>query len=189
MASPRKFGITDHSFLFMRAVSFSPQRTSALIIYGEAVTSRVTGLSSSKKGFARILVAVDGSEVSMRAAEQAVRIARQDGAQLHALHVVRVPAFEVPGGLANYFENARKDARKWMKDVEAIATAHGIGVKTEVVVGAYSVVDAILGYAETVGADLIVTGTRGQTPSRRMLLGSVADGLVEFASCAVLVIR
>ncbi len=145
--------------------------------------------SLGTRGFTRIIVAVDGSEVSLRAAEHATRIAKQDGAELVALHVVPVPPFEVKGDLADIYASARRDAKKWMKDVEDIATRSGIGVKTEVVVGAYSVVDAILGYAETVKADLIVTGTRGTTPSRRMLVGSVADGLVEYAACAVLVIR
>jgi nucleotide-binding universal stress UspA family protein len=130
----------------------------------------------SKSGFSKIIVAVDGSEVSLRAADHAARIAKQDGAGLIALH-------------ADSYANARKDAKKWMKDVEDIAMRNGIGVKTEVLVGAYSVVDAILGYAETTKADLIVTGTRGRTPSKRIVVGSVASGLVEYASCAVLVIR
>ncbi len=145
--------------------------------------------STGKKGFTRIVVAVDGSEVSLRGAEHAARIARQDGAELLALHVVPAPQFELQGGLADNYANARRNAKKWMKDVEEIAARHGIGVKTEIVVGAYSVVDAILGYAETMKADLIVTGTRGTTPSRRILVGSVASGLVEYSGCAVLVIR
>ena len=145
--------------------------------------------SPTKKGFDRILVAVDGSEVSMRAAEHGARIARQDGAEFLALHVVPVPPFEVQGELADHYDNARRNAKKWMKDVEEIAARHGIGAKTEVVVGAYSVVDAIIGYAETVGVDLIVSGTRGKTPSRRMLVGSVARGLIEYSSCAVFVVR
>ncbi|MGH9917769.1 MAG: universal stress protein [Nitrososphaerales archaeon] len=142
-----------------------------------------------KKGFSRIVAAVDGSEVSIRAAGHAARIARQDGAELLALHVVPAPAFETKGELADSYADARKAARKWMKEVEDAAGRNGIGIKTEIVVGAYSVVDAILGYAETVKADLIVTGTRGTTPSRRILVGSVASGLVEYAACAVLVIR
>jgi nucleotide-binding universal stress UspA family protein len=146
--------------------------------------------STSKKSFIRIIVAVDGSAVSMRAVEHAARIAKQDGAELLALHVVPAPPFEVQGGLADIYANARKDAKKWMKEVEDIAVRNGIGaVKIEVVVGAFSVVDAILGYAETVKADLIVTGTRGTTPSRRILVGSVASGLVQYAGCAVLVVR
>ena len=143
----------------------------------------------SKKGFSRIIVAVDGSEVSMRAAEHAARIAKQDGAELVALHVVPVPPFEVQGELADSYAKARNNAKKWMREVEDVASSNGIGVKTEVIVGAYSVVDAIVGYAETTKADLIVTGTRGTTPSKRIVVGSVASGLVEYSGCAVLVIR
>ena len=145
--------------------------------------------STGKKSFTRIVVAVDGSEVSLRAAEHAAHIARQDGAELLAFHVVPAPQFEIQGELADNYANARRNAKKWMREVEEIAARNGVGVKTEIVVGAYSVVDAILGYAETMKADLIVTGTRGTTPSRRILVGSVASGLVEYSGCAVLVIR
>lgn len=141
------------------------------------------------KGFSKVVVAVDGSEVSMRAAGHAVRIARQDGAELVALHIVPAPQFELKGELADNYANARKNAKRWLKDVEDMGATNGIGLKTEILVGAYSVADALLGYAETVKADLIVTGTRGTTPSRRILLGSVASALVEYASCAVLVVR
>lgn len=132
---------------------------------------------------------MDGSEVSLRAAEHAVRIAKQDGAQLLALHVVPTPPFEVTGGLVDYYNNARRESKKWLREVEVIAEGLGLPAKSETIVGALSVVDAIIGYAETSSVDLIVTGTRGRTPSSRMHIGSVASGLVEFASCAVLVIR
>lgn len=141
------------------------------------------------EGFRRILVAVDGSEVSARAAEHAVRIAKQDGAQLVALHVVPSPSFEVAGGLMGYYDSARKDSKRWLGEIEKIAEARGVLLKTETVVGAYSVVDTIIGYAETNSVDLIVSGTRGRTPSARLRVGSVASGLVEYAGCAVLVIR
>lgn len=139
--------------------------------------------------FRRIIVAVDGSPVSLRAAAHAARLARNDGAELVALHVVPSPPSQLPGEVADYFERARRDANAWMKEVESVATESGVALKRDVVVGAYSVVDAVLGYAETVDADLIVTGTRGRTPSRRILVGSVASGLVEYATCAVLVVR
>ena len=142
-----------------------------------------------KGGFSKILVAVDGSDVSMRAVDHAARIAAEDGAQLLALHVVASPQFEVPGELADYYDAARLNAKKWLKEVETIAASHGVGLKYEVLVGAYSVVDAILGFAEWMGTDLVVTGTRGRTQTGRILMGSVASGLVEYANCPVLVIR
>jgi len=143
----------------------------------------------AKLGFKKVLVAVDGSDVSMRAVQYASRIAKCDGADLYALHVIPAPQVEIEGELADYYDQARRPAKKWMKDVEGIAASHGLGIRTEILVGAYSVVDAILGYAESTSADLIVTGTRGRTPHRRMLMGSVASALVEYASCPVLVVR
>ncbi len=139
--------------------------------------------------FRRILVAVDGSAVSLRAVDHAARLARSDGAELIALHVVPAPPAQVPGEVADYFDRARKDAGVWMKDVETLAIEHGVPLRRDVVVGALSVADAVLGYAETVNADLIVTGTRGRTPSQRILVGSVASALVEYAACPVLVVR
>ncbi len=144
---------------------------------------------SHRDGFKRILVAVDGSEVSVRAAQHAARLAKQDNALLFALHVVPTPPFEATGELGEYYNIARRETKKWMKDIEAIGDAHGVAIKTDTVVGAYSVIDTIIGYAETAAVDLVVTGTRGRTPSQRMRLGSVASGLVEYAGCAVLVIR
>jgi len=149
----------------------------------------VQSMSSHRQGFKRVLIAVDGSEVSLRAVEHASRIAKQDGAQLVALHVVAAPPFETVGELGEYYNIARKEAKKWMKEAEGMAEAQGLTLRSEVIVGAYSVVDAIIGYAESNSVDLIVSGTKGRTPSARTLLGSVASGLVEYAGCAVLVIR
>lgn len=142
-----------------------------------------------RQGFRKILVAIDGSEVALRAAEHAVRIARQDGGQLFALHVVQSPSSEMTGELGEYYNIARRDAKKWLKEVETLAESHGVPVKTDTIVGAFSVVDTLIGYAESSSVELIVSGTRGRTPSSRMRLGSVASGLVEYSSCAVLVVR
>jgi nucleotide-binding universal stress UspA family protein len=144
---------------------------------------------AAKSGFRRILVAVDGSEVSMKAVDNAARIARYEGASLTALHVIPTPGFEISGQLADYYEQARKPAKKWMKEVENVAAVHGLSIRTETLVGALSVIDAILGYAENQSVDLIVTGHRGRTQSNKLLLGSVAAGLVEYAECPVLMIR
>lgn len=143
----------------------------------------------SREKFRRLIVAVDGSSVAQRAVTHAVRLAKHDGAELIALHIVPAPSSEVPGELADYYDQARKNARRWMQEVEVVAQEAGVRFKSDVIVGASSVVDAILGYAETVAADLIVTGTRGRTPSRRILVGSVASALVEYATCPVLVVR
>ena len=144
---------------------------------------------ASKSGYKRILVAVDGSEVSLKAVDHAARLAKLEGASLTALHVIPTPQFEITGEIADYYEQAKKPAKKWMKDVENAAALHGMGIRTETLVGAYSILDAILGYADNQSIDLLVTGHRGRTQSNRLLMGSVASGLVEYAQCPVLVVR
>ena len=142
-----------------------------------------------RDGFRKILVALDGSDVSMRALSHAARISKEDGADLYAVHVVPSPPFEYSGEIADYFDQARRASALWMRDVEVEAAKHGVSVRTETIVGASSVVDTIVGYADSISCDLIVTGTRGRTPSTRVLVGSIASGLVEAARCPVLVVR
>lgn len=144
---------------------------------------------SDGTSFRKILVAVDGSEVSMRALSHAVRMAKEGGSELYAVHVVPSPPFEYQGEVADYFDQARSSAARWMKGVEGEAAKLNLSVRTEVVVGASSVVDTIIGYADTISADLIVTGTRGRTPSTHVQVGSVAIGLVQAARCPILVVR
>jgi nucleotide-binding universal stress UspA family protein len=143
----------------------------------------------ARDSFRHILVAVDGSDVSFLALAHASRIAKADGAELYAVHVVPSPSFEYTGELADYYDQARHSSIRWMKEVENAAAKLGIGIRTETIVGASSVVDTIIGYADSISCDLIVAGTRGRTPSTRMLIGSVASGLVAAAKCPVLVVR
>lgn len=142
---------------------------------------------TQKLTYKRILVAVDGSEVSLKAVDRAARIAKDEGGSLTALHVVASPQFE--SALADYYEDARRSAKKWMKEVESVAALHNLTIKTEILVGAYSILDAIIAYAENQSTDLIVSGTRGRTQSAKLLVGSVASGLVEYANCSVLIVR
>jgi nucleotide-binding universal stress UspA family protein len=52
-----------------------------------------------------------------------------------------------------------------------------------------SVVPAIVEYAEKNRVDLIVTGTKGRSGFTKLLLGSVASGVVTYASCPVMVVK
>jgi nucleotide-binding universal stress UspA family protein len=70
-----------------------------------------------------------------------------------------------------------------------MAAEYGVKVSSETLLNVASVVDAIAEYARSHGADLIVIGTRGRTGMKRMLLGSVASGVVAHSTCPVLVVR
>jgi nucleotide-binding universal stress UspA family protein len=64
-----------------------------------------------------------------------------------------------------------------------------VRVKTDVIDSPLQVVAAIVNYSDHEKADLIVIGTRGRSGISKMLLGSVASGVVAYASCPVVVVK
>jgi nucleotide-binding universal stress UspA family protein len=64
-----------------------------------------------------------------------------------------------------------------------------VSVKTYVIIGITSVVKEIVQYAHKKKIDMIVIGSRGMTGFKKLLLGSVASGIVTYSHCPVLVIK
>lgn len=72
---------------------------------------------------------------------------------------------------------------------KGIAAAEEVDIEGNTVETGGSVVKAIIDFAEGAGADLIVLGTRGTSGMPKLMLGSVAAGVVSFAHCPVLAVR
>ena len=115
----------------------------------------------------KILVAVDGSETSSKAAEMAIDLAEKHGADLIPLYIV---APNINFNQAFYF--AEENGQKIVDEVKNKALAKNLNVQTEVLMDVGSVPKAIVEYAEKNTANLIVLGTRGISGIKRMLLGS-----------------
>jgi nucleotide-binding universal stress UspA family protein len=132
----------------------------------------------------RILVAVDGSKPAEYAIDKAIDFAKKYGAELSALYVIppNVPLNELEGV-------ARKTGQKHLDKLKRKAAKKNLKVKTEIVVGITSTVKEIVEYAEKKKIDIIVVGSRGLSGFKRMLLGSVASGVVTYAHCPVLVVK
>ncbi len=151
--------------------------------------------------FAKILVCVDGSESSMRAADYAIEIAKKHDANLVSIYVIvsqlgyaySSGAFGLvtPSAINELLDKSKKEARKWFDEVEKKAAMQDVRVKTEMVASPSSIVPAIVDYADKNKIDLIVTGTRGRRRSgfAKLLLGSVASGIVTYANCPVMVVK
>ena len=151
--------------------------------------------------FAKILLCVDGSESSMKAADYAIEMAKKHESQMISLHVVvsqlgyaySSGAFGLitPNAINELLDKSKQEARKWFDEIEKKATAVGVKVKTEMVASPTSIVPAIVDYAEKNEVDLIVTGTKGRRRSgfAKLLLGSVASGVVTYANCPVMVVK
>lgn len=69
------------------------------------------------------------------------------------------------------------------------AEQRNVRVKTDVIDSPLSVAAAIVNYSDHEKADLIVIGTRGRSGIGKMLLGSVASGVVTYAPCPVVVVK
>lgn len=159
------------------------------------------GLQASERVFRRILVAVDGSESSSRAAKIAVRLAKRNKAELIVVSVVPrptyaftpIPAAGVPSvpmiGLSDYYRYASKESEQWVDEAVSLVKGQDVKVRKRVLKGAASVVKSITDYAEAQNVDLIVVGTKGSGGFKRLLLGSVSSGVVSHALSSVLVVK
>jgi nucleotide-binding universal stress UspA family protein len=123
-----------------------------------------------------LLVPVDGSASSVRAAAVAADLARQWDADVVVLHVVSIPqSLVVVAGLdqhlvEEYVEQLGADALAGALDV---FNAASVGAEVKIETGAPA--ETILFEAERLGADLVVMGKRGLGQVRGLLLGSVSD--------------
>ena len=67
--------------------------------------------------------------------------------------------------------------------------AEAAGVKAETFVGEAEAYEAITKLAKEQKADMIVLGSHGRTGLRRLLMGSVAEKVIGYAPCPVLVVK
>jgi nucleotide-binding universal stress UspA family protein len=142
----------------------------------------------------KIIVPLDGSEFSFRAAKYAVNIARLTGGEIICVHaVVDLPYIEYIGPgivtINRYMDEAKKHTEEWFSQVKAMAAKEDIKITSNTIFNLPSVAESIISYAAEQKADLIVIGTRGRSGLKRLVLGSVASGVVAHASCPVLVVR
>ena len=138
--------------------------------------------------YQQILVPTDGSPAAESAVEQAVSLAKQYDATIHALYIVDTSAYSTLEAGAEVIINAlEEEGEQAVAEIEAAATEAGVDVKTTVSAGtAYR---SILEYAGNNGIDLIVMGTHGRRGLDRYLLGSVTERVVRTAKMPVLTVR
>ncbi len=146
----------------------------------------------------KILVAVDGSESSLRAADYAIQLAaKEDNALVILLNILGIstakqvassiilaPTF----GLKEY-ERYKRGAKKWLDKISKRFEEKGIQTIVEIVGGPLPATSSIVNYAENQNVDLIVVGTRGKSGIKKLLLGSVASSVVTHAGSNVLVVK
>jgi nucleotide-binding universal stress UspA family protein len=136
----------------------------------------------------------------MKAVDYAINIAKKYESELIALHVLysqigfafyteTATGLITPNSINELTEQAKKEAEKWFDEIQEKCKNAKLQVKTEAVITAISVVEAIISYSEKENVDLIVIGSRGRSAFRKLILGSAASGIMTFAHCPVMVIK
>lgn len=139
----------------------------------------------------KIVVATDGSETSNRAVDFAIGLAKKYGSRLLILHVLNLalPPDLLPHTTGKLFEEDRRKARLLLEHAQKRATDNGVDSTAELVEDHMRPYGEIILCAEREGADLIVVGTRGRGGFTKLLLGSVASGVVTYSPTPVLVVK
>lgn len=139
----------------------------------------------------KILLPVDGSEVSLKAVRVAIDLLRKGLTGSVVLANVQEPAnlYEMvtaPDG-ATLERVSTEAAMDILREAEAILTKAGLVYEREIASGdpAHKIVDIAEGY----GCDLIIMGARGSSALRSALLGSVSHEVLHAAQMPVMIVK
>jgi nucleotide-binding universal stress UspA family protein len=199
--------VLEEGDIYSRLLDLAESENSGLIIMGRrgtsktgqllvgSATARVIGHShrdvlvvpeGMTVGWKRILVATDGSRFSSLAVEKAIDFAEAYGGTILAVSVVDVPA-EFYAEAPDAIDSLIRRARRFVAVVEGQAKEKNIVVSTSV--GEGDAPSFITKISREEQIDVIIMGSHGRTGLARVLMGSVTEKVIGYASCPVLVVK
>ncbi len=145
--------------------------------------------------YRNILVAIDDSETSRVALDEAINITRATGAKLHIVHVadevllgMHQRTVSTTINLDHAMAAIRGAGAKILDDARAAAS--GIDAETILLeTMKRRVSEVLVDKSRELGCDLIVIGRHGQRGLARLILGSVAEQVAKIADASVLLVR
>ncbi len=137
----------------------------------------------------RILVPLDGSHTSEGVLAHAQSLAKADGSELVLLQVVNTAGeiFSDPSIAAEDVSAAEAAEKSYLEGILARVRAEGANASLEIREG--PIADTILATARELQVNMIAMSTHGRTGLRKMLMGSITEGIVKHSPVPVLVIR
>ena len=138
--------------------------------------------------FGKILVPTDGSEYTKSAILKAVELAKVTGSAITALYVLDQTIFvnmPLDSAVTNTYTLLKKEGESAVAFVKEVCEKEGI--PCDVLIGEGSPVKFIVESSKDF--DLIVMGTLGRTGFSKLMMGSVAERVVRYSNCPVMVIR
>ncbi|MDV2686523.1 universal stress protein [Alkalihalophilus lindianensis] len=137
--------------------------------------------------FKQIVVAADGSEHSMKAVEKTIELAKDRDTKVFVVYVVDGSTSKVDV-LDSWDSLGISEKRnKRLAAMEQQAKSENINYEVKIIRGepAYAIVQ----FAHSIEADLIVIGSRGLNQLQQLVLGSVSHKVMKRATCPVLIMR
>ncbi|MGI6678680.1 MAG: universal stress protein [Dehalobacterium sp.] len=140
--------------------------------------------------FKKIMVAIDGSEHSLKAIDASIEIAKKSNGKVEVIHVIPV----VKQYVRDYArvtptleKSLEEEANKIMK--ETTEKFNNTGIEHNISIKKGDAADVIICEAEEKVIELIVMGSRGLGAISKFVLGSVSSKVLSHAHCSVLIIR
>lgn len=143
--------------------------------------------------YQHILVPIDGSETSMVAMKEAIKLGKALNSKITVVQVMALDPFiadvYVKTGQTNeLIERTRTYLLDILEKAKLEFANEGITVETKLLEG-FVVHEEIIQAAQDLNADLIVMGSHGRTGVRKLVLGSVAQKVLGESHIPVLIVR
>ena len=138
----------------------------------------------------KIVVAVEGSPPSLKAAGYALELASLTGSAVIMLHVILLPQYIDEQTKSRLRQELTARGEKVLDQTSNMKRRGDLIFTRRILETNTSIALTICNFSEREGADLIILGDRTEaSPVARLMLGSVATGVANNASCPVLVVR
>jgi len=147
-------------------------------------------MSANFKDVKNILIPIDGSDYSMRAAEYGISIAKMLDAQIMVVYIMDQIVLDQISKVTDREDverDLKKDGQQYINYVLSVAQKEGVKAASLLVKG--RPFEQIVHLAKGLSMDLIVMGTYGLRGAERILIGSVAEKVIEYSPCPVIVVK
>lgn len=141
--------------------------------------------------FKKILIAVDNSICSEKAAKAGYEMAAKFGAEVALLNIIEPapatvnPDFTLAPVFMEMYDNSEENSHTLLQE---ISNKYGNGIPTTYLTSLDTATHGIIQQAEEWAAELIVIGTHGRGGLYHFLMGSVAEHVARKSACPVLIV-
>ncbi|MBD3193848.1 MAG: universal stress protein [Candidatus Lokiarchaeota archaeon] len=141
------------------------------------------------ESYKRIIVPVDGSELSKKAAKIGCFFAHKANKKIIFIHVIELPATALPHGEATYVPNIsdtlKENGESILNEIKEACSDSNIDFETKMVEGIPD--NEIIDFAND--NDLIIMGSKGHSAFERVLVGSVSEKVLHHSDSSVMIVR